>query len=248
MADKALHAMIVERTVVSLEKIRQTRPRVHCLTNPVAQNFSANILLAAGAVPSMTADVDVIEDFIDSTHALVVNLGMLDDVRKSSIPVAVARATKTGKPWLLDPVKVDRSAGRLNAARELIAAHPLVVRCNEQEKTALFCQSTGFSGVVAMTGPCDRIEQGNRQIDLANGNPIMDRVTAMGCALSALTCAFLAVDDDPWMATVSGLLVMGVAGDMAAASSRGPGSFQVELLDQLFALNEQQIVERAKIK
>ena len=31
-----------------------TRPRVHCMTNTVAQQYTANMLLAAGAVPSMT--------------------------------------------------------------------------------------------------------------------------------------------------------------------------------------------------
>ncbi len=37
-----------------LERLRARRPRVHCITNAVAQNFTANMLLAAGAVPSMT--------------------------------------------------------------------------------------------------------------------------------------------------------------------------------------------------
>ena len=37
-----------------LERLRERRPRVHCITNAVAQNFTANMLLAAGAVPSMT--------------------------------------------------------------------------------------------------------------------------------------------------------------------------------------------------
>ena len=34
-----------------LERIRTRAPRVHCITNAVAQNFSANMLLALGAVP-----------------------------------------------------------------------------------------------------------------------------------------------------------------------------------------------------
>ena len=37
-----------------LERLRARAPRVHCITNAVAQNFTANMLLAAGAVPSMT--------------------------------------------------------------------------------------------------------------------------------------------------------------------------------------------------
>lgn len=37
-----------------LERLRQFRPRVHCITNAVAQAFTANMLLAVGAMPSMT--------------------------------------------------------------------------------------------------------------------------------------------------------------------------------------------------
>ena len=33
-----------------LARIRARRPRVHCITNSVAQNYTANMLLAVGAV------------------------------------------------------------------------------------------------------------------------------------------------------------------------------------------------------
>ena len=39
-------------------RLRETAPRVHCITNSVAQNFTANMLLAAGAIPSMTTTPD----------------------------------------------------------------------------------------------------------------------------------------------------------------------------------------------
>ena len=32
-----------------LERLRARSPRVHCITNAVAQNFTANVLLAVGA-------------------------------------------------------------------------------------------------------------------------------------------------------------------------------------------------------
>ena len=37
-----------------LMRLRARGPRVHCITNAVAQTFTANMLLAAGAIPSMT--------------------------------------------------------------------------------------------------------------------------------------------------------------------------------------------------
>ena len=34
-----------------LARVRARAPRIHCITNAVAQNFTANVLLAAGALP-----------------------------------------------------------------------------------------------------------------------------------------------------------------------------------------------------
>ena len=44
-----------------LARIRARAPRVHCITNTVAQQYTANMLLAAGVVPSMTISPDVWE-------------------------------------------------------------------------------------------------------------------------------------------------------------------------------------------
>ncbi|MCB1972857.1 MAG: hydroxyethylthiazole kinase, partial [Geminicoccaceae bacterium] len=40
------------RAAASLRQVREERPKVHVLTNFVAMNVSANVLLAVGAIPS----------------------------------------------------------------------------------------------------------------------------------------------------------------------------------------------------
>ena len=92
------------RAAASLRQVREERPKVHVLTNFVAMNVSANVLLAVGAIPSMTIDDTVIEEFVGSARSLVVNLGQLDPWRKISVPMAIAAANRLGRPWLLDPV------------------------------------------------------------------------------------------------------------------------------------------------
>ena len=62
-----------------LMRLRARGPRVHCITNAVAQTFTANTLLAAGAVPSMTLAADEIGAFVARADALLVNLGTFDD-------------------------------------------------------------------------------------------------------------------------------------------------------------------------
>src|SRR5438067_5058428 len=95
-----------------LTRLRQGSPRVHCITNAVAQNFTANALLAAGAVPSMTVDPAEIAEFVARADAVLVNLGTLDRDRRAAAEIAVEAATDERRPWLLDPVFIDRSRPR----------------------------------------------------------------------------------------------------------------------------------------
>ena len=48
----------------------------------------------------------------------------------------------------------------------------------------------------ALTGETDLVTDGERVCRIANGHPLMARVTAMGCAGSALVAAVLAVEPD----------------------------------------------------
>ena len=72
-----------------LERLRERRPRVHCITNAVAQNFTANMLLAVGAVPSMTIAPKEVKAFAARADALLVNLGTFDPERQKASLAAV---------------------------------------------------------------------------------------------------------------------------------------------------------------
>jgi hydroxyethylthiazole kinase len=216
----------------------------------VALELSANALLAVGAVPSLTGHPSGVRGFVAASDALVVNLGMLEPSREEAARAAAETAHLLGRPWLLDPVKVELSGERLAFARRLLAFGPAVVRGNGAEIAALDGDPTRLAAatptVVARTGAEDLVTDGARHVAIANGSELMDRVTAVGCAASALAGAFLAVEPDPWAATVAALLVVGVAGEIAAERARGPGSFAVELLDGLYRLDEPALLERAR--
>src|SRR4029079_9699563 len=107
-----------------LTRLRAEAPRVHCITNSVAQNFTANVLLAAGAQPSMTISAEEIGHFVAGADALLVNLGTFDRERAEAIEIAVGAVTVAGKPWVLDPVLVDRSPPRGGLARKPASRGP----------------------------------------------------------------------------------------------------------------------------
>ena len=234
-----------------LGRVRDGRPKVHCLTSPVALELSANALLAVGAAPSLTRHASGVRDFVAATDVLVVNLGMLEPAREDAARAAAEAAHLLGRPWLLDPVKVELSGERLAFARRLLASGPAVVRGNGAEIAALGGEDPArlaatIPTVVARTGAEDLVTDGARHATIANGSELMDLVTAVGCAASALAGAFLAVEPDPWRAAVAALLVVGVAGEVAAERARGPGSFAVEFLDALHRLDEPALLERAR--
>jgi hydroxyethylthiazole kinase len=240
-----------------LARLRARAPRVHCITNSVAQTFTANVLLAAGAIPSMTLSADEIGAFVARADALLVNLGTFDKERREAIAAALEVVGERRTPWVLDPVFIDRSEPRAAYAKSLVAQNPDAIRLNraefvslagaEPDDAALSRYALDTLAVVALTGTIDRITDGANFISIENGHPLMARVTAMGCAASALNGAFLAIESDPFVASAAALLCFGVAGSIAGERATGPGSFAIAIIDALYALDEKTLKEKARV-
>jgi len=240
-----------------LARLRERRPRVHCITNAVAQAFTANVLLAAGAVPSMTVAPEEIAEFVARADALLVNLGTLDRERRAAAEIAIETARDERRPWVLDPVFVERSQPRTTFAKTLVAKMPSAMRLNGAEFSALADVAPVDDAlrryavdqlcVVALTGATDRVTDGVRFARIENGDPLMGRVTAMGCAGAALVAACSAVEGDAWLATCAALLAFAVAGECAAARAHGLGSFAVEIIDALHGLDRETLRARARV-
>ncbi|MEM7566591.1 MAG: hydroxyethylthiazole kinase [Pseudomonadota bacterium] len=236
---------LVALTTRGLHAIRETRPLVHGLTNSVAQAFTANILLSLGAIPTMTGAAEEVADFVGRAGAVYVNLGTLDAQRRAGIDVAVEAATARGVPWVLDPAHCESSPSRIRYAEALLARGPAFLRLNAAEASALFGEMDAGvitkSAPVALTGQRDRVSDGRAIYTLANGHPLQARVTAIGCAGTAIIAAFLAVGLRPLDAALAGLTVMNVAAERAAEQASGPGSFAVALVDALYHLDGEAI-------
>jgi len=240
-----------------LERVRLRSPRVHCITNAVAQNFSANMLLALGAVPSMTIAAEEVGAFAAGADALLVNLGTFDTERRAACETAVASVRAADRPWVLDPVFIERSKGRAAFAKALVDRAPQVVRLNAAEfgtlagpswnERSLCAYARENRTVLALTGETDLVTDGERLARIANGHPLMTKVTAMGCAGSAVVAACLAVEPDSWQATIAGLALFGVAGQIAGARVSGPGSFAAAMLDAVYALDADGLIAEARV-
>ena len=75
----------------------------------------------------------------------------------------------------------------------------------------------------------------------------MAKVTGMGCTATAITGAFAGAEEDLFVAAVSAMAIMGIAGEMASEASKGPGSMQMNFIDQLYKISNADIEQRLKI-
>lgn len=245
----------------TVERVRERAPLVQSITNYVSMDVTANALLALGASPAMVHAEEEVADFVRIASALVVNIGTLSPPWVRAMVLAVGAAEEHHRPWVLDPVGAGATPYRTAAARDLSRRGPTVIRGNASETLAL----AGTAGVrirgvdslhpseaaletarelarelgcvVAVTGAVDQVTDGRRVVRVANGHPMMTRVTALGCTASALVAACLAVEDEPLRAAAHALAILGVCGEFAAEGSDGPGSLRWRLLDALYVMD-----------
>ncbi len=254
-----------------LGAMRANPPLVQCITNFVAMNIAANVMLAAGASPAMVHAEEEAGEFAAISGALTINIGTLSSGWLAGMLKAAQSANAAGKPWVLDPVAHHATAFRRNAVARLIELRPTIVRGNASEIIALAGGASRGQGVdsrdaveqaedsarqlaerhgcvVAVTGVTDFVTDGRQARRVAGGSPLMPQVTALGCSLTCLVGAFAATAPDAALdATVAALAVFAVAGEKAATAANGPGSFSWRFLDALAGLDKEVLDREARI-
>lgn len=248
MMDKIEQALIL---------LRQKKPLILNLTNFVTMDFVANCLLALGAAPIMGVCEEEIEELIKISSALYINIGTLDGAFTQLASSAIAFANRYQKPIVLDPVGAGATHLRTKVAKEM-APHATIIRGNSSEIIALGGQSHTTHGVesihqtsdakdvarllaeryqatIAVSGAIDFITDGVRSVEVAHGSALMQRVTGMGCALTAVMAAFKGVLEDPLEAAEVSAAYFGLCGELTALHHKHPGSFKAHFIDELHA-------------
>lgn len=213
-------------------------PFVLCLTNTVAANFTANVLLAIGAKPAMIEEPSEAAELAAAADAVLVNVGTLTPSQTEVMRAAVSVATGS-VPWVLDPVGVQALSYRREFVFELIQRKPTLIRGNHAEIDFLSGALPNLKGPVPVlsTGETDRIwGDGLEPIEITGGAAILQQVTATGCAQGAVCAAMLGRGLAPVDAAVQASKLMKRAGERAFAKAKAPGSFQIALIDALSEL------------
>jgi hydroxyethylthiazole kinase len=264
---------LAELTATSLERIRERNPLVHNITNFVVMNDTANVLLAIGASPVMAHAIEEVREMVSYAGALVLNIGTLDAEWVESMLIAGEEANARKVPVVLDPVGAGATALRTATAQQILDNVAVAsVRGNAGELATIaglgaevrgvdsvsadspyaaarvVARRTG--GAAVASGAIDYVSDATRLAEVRNGDPLMGRITGSGCMATALVGAFLAVEPDPFLASVEAMIAFGIAGETAAKISAGPGTFRPNLMDAVSGLDRAAILAgtRATVK
>ena len=258
--------MIVSQILADL---KAKNPLVHCITNYVAMNISANVLLAAGASPAMIHTPQETADFAKIVDGLTVNIGTISPEWFEGMKLAAVAANEASVPWVLDPVAHFATPYRANAAQELLALKPTILRGNASEIMGLSGQASEAKGVdaadpveaaeagaqklaqahnmvVVITGETDFVTDGSRIARISGGSPLMPLITAMGCSLTCLMGGFAAVAP-PLEAAATALALFAEAGNKAATQANGPGSFLPLFIDALHNTTPEMLAQNERV-
>lgn len=252
------------RVIALAARVRAESPLVVNITNYVAMNFAANVLLAAGASPVMAHAPEEIGEMVAIAGALTINFGTLDATWVKAMTQAGLAAQRAGKPVVFDPVGAGATSFRTGTAMGFLESFPVaVIRANSSEILALSdapapAATKGVDATdpvdaaipaaaalarkhhctVAVSGAIDAVTDGHRLLRVSGGSPLMPRITATGCSLTALTGACCALaSENPLLAAATAMAIFKAAAEAAAPAARGPGSMAVAFLDALHSLD-----------
>ncbi|MFW1947459.1 hydroxyethylthiazole kinase [Acinetobacter bereziniae] len=264
--------VILQKVVDAWTELQTQQPLVHCITNSVAANYAANILLAAGASPAMIDNPFEAESFASIAAALSINLGTPTSEQMQAMQISAQTVANKNTPWILDPVGYGPFLKwRSEMVDQLVLLHPTIIRGNASEISALAGNQVESKGVdsamssnevylqaqallnhcecVAISGESDFVlsKELHHVIQINGGSFLQPKITATGCALGALIAAYSAVTT-PAIATISAHIHFAIAGKLAFEKASAVGSFNVAFLDEIYQMSANKIWEYSDIQ
>lgn len=106
---------------------------------------------------------------------------------------------------------------------------------------------------MVVTGKNDYVTDGCSVITVSNGHPVLTKITAAGCALTAVLAAFVSLGDSTDVPHVMkscacALSVFGIAAELATKNPavKGPGSARLHMLDAYSSISKETLSKMAK--
>lgn len=245
---------------MSMYNIRKKSPLIHCITNYVVANYTANGLLAIGASPLMADELAEMNDIVSLANAVLLNIGTVNSRTRKAMVKAGQVANERNIPVVLDPVGVGASAFRKETVQDiLLQVDAQLIRCNAGELASIANISWRSKGVdsgdgemntedaakqvarkyrcfVIVTGERDLLTDGEQVLYATGGHERMTEVTGTGCLLSAICAATLTLNGDQ-LQNLHTVVQQYKEVALKAVKFMQLGSFQIEVLNALHKIS-----------
>lgn len=255
---------IQNQVIQAVETVKRANPMAGSITNTVTINFVANAQLAVGGSAAMVYLLDEGEFLAKVGGATYINVGTLLPVYEQTLPHIAKVLHDTGKPWVLDPVAIGIGSLRTQLLRQFREYKPSIIRGNASEiialaglwgldggtdvsnvrgvdstdsvnasKAAAVSLAKWTGGAVAVSGKTDLITDGSIIAFSHGGSHFMEKITGSGCSLGGVAAVY-ATAASPFIAALTATAVYNLVGARAENKVEGPGSFQIQFLDELY--------------
>jgi len=254
-----------------LNKVRETKPLIHHITNWVTIYDCANMTRTFGALPVMAHAPEEVKEMTNIASALVLNIGTLTVDLINTMIIAAKQANEKGIPVVIDAVGVGATKLRTDKVLEILDSVKIdIIKGNSSEIGILAGAKAETKGVEAISVDGDLVELAkslaeqrqatvvitgkediiaNKEVYICkNGHDMMGSIVGTGCMAASVIGSFAAIEKDYAKAAAAALTCYGIAGELAAKESKGPGSYKENFYDEVFNLNEQKVKDMAKLE
>jgi hydroxyethylthiazole kinase len=192
-----------------IKNVREKSPLVHNITNYVTVNDCANIALACGGSPIMSDDAGEVAEITSICHALVLNIGTLNERTINSMIIAGKKANELNRPVILDPVGAGASTLRTETVFQLLREVKFsVIRGNISEIKTVYVGSGTTKGVDA--NETDAVNENNLDEvinfarDLSQKTGAVIAITGATDIVANSEKAYIIKNGHPMMARITG--------------------------------------------
>lgn len=261
----------MEFIATTFNKIKEKKPLVHHITNWVTIYDCANIVRVLGALPVMAHAKEEVQDMVGLAGALVLNIGTLTPQLVDAMIAAGKKANELGVVVVLDVVGAGATPLRTAKTKEILENVRVdIIKGNLGEVATVAginaevkgVESMGadatpkevakklakeYNATVVVTGKEDVVSNGNETFVVRNGHDMMGKIVGTGCMVASVIGAFAAVEKEYAKAATAALVCFGIAGELAANETAGPGSYKEKFYDEIFNLNADKISRMQKV-
>lgn len=260
-----------------IKTIKENKPLIHCITNPISINDCANAVLAVGANPIMAEHPKEVAEITKMSKSLAVNLGNVTDARLESIMISGKIARDNDIPCVIDLVGVACSKFRNDFAKSFIKeCKPSVIKGNITEIKSIHSRHFSSNGVDVLSS--DEVTNENLLININLLKELSEKTNSVIVAtgitdiIAYKNKCYIISNGNKMMTQITGtgcilnVLIgsfistgeilkgtvlaaayLGIAGEIAC-TELGTGTFRVRLIDALSTMSDEDFSKLVKLK